>query len=112
MTNSTEAALAVVCPTCRAPAGARCRTVKPSGVHTPRVQRGISKQRTDSWRQHERATRAQVRVRQDVAAGRIPDTGDVTKMLACTCSECSLDELVAVFAVALGLGRCELRNRA
>lgn len=101
MTTSADAALSVRCPQCPAQPGTRCHTNKPSGVHNPRVQRGISKQRNDAHRQHERAARAQSRVRYAVTAGRQPNLADVTTMLACTCSDCVLDELVAVFAAAI-----------
>lgn len=91
----------VTCPAagCRAPVGKPCRARK---THNARISRAISRNMRDEYRQHQRAEKAQQRVRQALDAGRPPADGDHVTMLACCCSDaaCQLYELLPIFTAA------------
>lgn len=95
---AAQAAVSVPCPTCRVQAGQPCRSAK--AYHVPRAHRGLARARVDEFKQHQRAEKAQARVRQALAAGRRPVDADITAMLACTCEDCGLYELLPIFTAA------------
>lgn len=99
---STIAAWSVPCPSCRARRGQKCHTRKPSGYHVARADRGVVQARKDDYRQHERATFAQTRVRYQLRGGLPVDCRDLAAALACTCEDCGLSELAGLFAAAYG----------
>lgn len=98
------AATGVACPVpgCGAQPGQECKSRK--AFHTARASRGLSKVMRDDAAQHERAWRAQQRVRQAVAdRRRRPDTTDVTTALACACIDCRRDHEFGLLLYRAGL---------
>ncbi|MGH3967724.1 MAG: zinc finger domain-containing protein [Mycobacterium sp.] len=95
---AATAAFSVACPTCRAQPGERCRSAKE--FHNARGARGLNRARVDEYKQHQRAQKAQAGVRQALAAGQRPIDADITIMLACTCEDCGLYDLLPLFAAA------------
>ena len=97
--NARPETVACPAPGCRASVGQPCRARK---THTARISRAISRHRRDEHRQHQRAAKAQQRVRQALYAGRPPVDCDHVTMLACCCSDaaCQLFALLPLFTAA------------
>src|ERR1700739_4065656 len=87
VSDYTNYALSVPCPTCGARRGLAC-TTKRKAYHINRADAGIRRAMRATYAEHERAMRALSSVRADIAAGRDPKYREINSVLACACEEC------------------------
>ena len=75
---ATHAARLVACPVCHAPGGSPCTAPR---THKPRIDRGMSTERTELDRRHRHAVQAQWRIRNALDAEQPVTDGDIVAAL-------------------------------